>query len=124
MLFESLIDGKQKVLLSPSQRQAIIKLLEKKKDKHLIGNWRPISFINYDTKLLSKTLAERLKTILPFTISHDQTAYVAIRFLGESVRLISDIIETTKNLNIDGYMLTIDIEKAFYSVDHPFYLLP
>ena len=31
LLFESLIDGKQKGLLSPSQRQAIIKLLEKKK---------------------------------------------------------------------------------------------
>ena len=120
LLFESLIDGKQKGLLSPSQRQAIIKLLEKKKDKCLIGNWHPISLINYDTKLLSKTLAKRLKTILPFIISHDQTAYVANRFLGESVRLISDIIETTKNLNIDGYMLTIDIEKAFDSVDHPF----
>ena len=71
-----------------------------KKDKRLIGNWRPISLINYDTKLLSKTLAERLIKILPFIISHDQTAYVANRFLGESVRLISDIIETTKNLNI------------------------
>ena len=78
------------------------------------------SLINYDTKLLSKTLAERLKTILPFIISHDQTAYVANRFLGESVRLISDIIETTKNLNIDDYMLTIDIEKAFDSVYQPF----
>lgn len=95
-LFESLIDGKNKGFLSPSQRQAVIKLLEKKdKDKRYIQNRRPISLINFDAKLLSKVLAERLKSVLPSLIMHDQTAYVANRFLGESVRLISDVLETT-----------------------------
>ena len=106
--------------LSPSQRQAIIKIFDRNKDKLFIKHWRPISLINYDAKLLSKTLAERLKTILPFIISHDQTAYVANRFLGESVRLISDILETSKTQNIEGFLLTMDIEKAFDSVDHTF----
>ena len=104
-----------------SQRQAVIKLLEKKsRDKRLISNWRPISLINFDTKLLSKVLAERLKKVLPSLIKHDQTAYVANRFLGESVRLISDILDITKTFSIEGYLMTIDIEKAFDSVDHPF----
>ena len=95
-LFESLIDGKNKGFLSPSQRQAVIKLLEKKdKDKRYIQNRRPISLINFDAKLLSKVLAERLKSVLPSLIMPDQTAYVVNRFLGESVRLISDVLETT-----------------------------
>ena len=120
-LFESLIDGKNRGFLSTSQRQAVIKLLEKKsRDKRLISNWRPISLINFDTKLLSKVLAERLKKVLPSLIKHDQTAYVANRFLGESVRLISDILDITKTFSIEGYLMTIDIEKAFDSVDHPF----
>ena len=107
--------------MSTSQRQAIIKLLEKPgKDSRFIKNRRPISLINYDAKLLSKTLAERLKQVLPKIISHDQTAYVKNRFLGESVRLISDLLETTKKMDIDGFMLTIDIEKAFDSVNHNF----
>ena len=46
--------------------------------------------------------------------------YVSNRFLGESIRLISDIVDITKTLNIEGYSMTIDIEKAFDSVDHPF----
>ena len=93
-LFQSLLDGKSKGFLSHSQRQAVIKLLEKReKDKRYIQNWHPISLINYDAKLLSKTLAERLKLVLPFLIKHDQTAYVANRLLGESVRLISDVLE-------------------------------
>ena len=120
-LYQSLLDGKSKGFLSPSQRQAIIKLLEKRgKDKRFIQNWRPISLINYDAKLLSKAMAERLKLVLPFLINHDQTAYVADRFLGESVRLISDVLEITEALNIEGFLLTMDIEKAFDSVDHPF----
>ena len=44
------------------------------------------------------------------------------RFLAESVRVISNILDVTKSLNIDGYMLTIDIEKAFDSMDFCFLL--
>ena len=113
LLYNSLIEGKEKGSLSTTQRQAVIKLLDKGKDKRFIKNQRPISLINYDTKMLSKTLADRLRSVLPHLVSCDQTAYVANRFLGESVRLISDILETTKNLNIEGCMLAIDIEKAF-----------
>ena len=115
------MEGKSRGFLSSSQRQAIIKLLEKPgRDVRQIKNRRPISLINYDAKLLSKVLAERLKKVLPSIISHDQTAYMSNRFIGESLRLISDILETTKKLNIEGYMLTIYIEKAFDSVNHNF----
>jgi len=103
-LYQSLLDGKEKGFLSNSQRQALIKLLGKKdKDKRYIKNWRPISLINFDAKLLSKALAERLKQILPDIIKHDQTAYVANRFLGESVRLISDVFEISQTLKLDGF---------------------
>ena len=76
--------------------------------------------MNYDAKLLHKALADRLREVLASLISPDQTAYIKDRFLGESVRLISDIFETTKTLKIEGYILTIDIEKAFDSVEHQF----
>ena len=45
-----------------SQRQAIIKLLEKPdKDKRYISNWRPISLLNFGLKMISKSLATRVK---------------------------------------------------------------
>ena len=117
------MQGKRKGELSTSQRQAVIKLLEKKgRDKRLLKNWRPISQLNVDMKLLTKTLATKMKEVLPKLVNSDQTAYVANRFIGESARLISDILEITQQLEIEGYLVTIDIEKAFDSMDHVFLL--
>ena len=41
----------------------MITLLEKKdKDRRFIKNWRPISLINVDVKIASKTIARRLES--------------------------------------------------------------
>ena len=59
--------------LSTSQHQAVIVLIEKKdKDKRLMKNWRPISLINVDSKIASKVLASRMKTVLNNIIKCDQ----------------------------------------------------
>ena len=107
--------------LCTSRRQAIIKLIEKKdRDERFIKNWRPISLLNVDSKIISKALSEKLKEVLPDLISSQQTAYVKNRHIGESGRLISDIIEITEIRNIEGFLVTMDIEKAFDSLDHNF----
>ena len=122
-LFESYTYSKTVRFLSSSQRQAIIKLIEKRdKDKRYIQNWSPISLLNVDTKLISKCIASRFIPVLPTIISPGQTAYVKGRFIGESIRLISDVLDTTYMYNIPGYILTADLQKAFDSIDHTFLL--
>ena len=107
--------------LSPFQKQAVITLLEKKdKDKRLIKNWRPISLINVDAKIISKVLATRLRKVISFLITSDQTAYIPGRFIGESVHLIPDIFDYTHTAQLEGYIFAADMEKAF---DHNFLLI-
>ena len=76
--------------------------------------------LNVDLKILSKALSENLKEHLPDLISSQQTAYVKNRHIGESGRLISDVKEITKRKNIEGFLVTMDIGKAFDSLDHNF----
>ena len=62
----------------------------------------------------------RLKEVLPCLISAEQTAYVPNRNIGESGRLISDIIEIANIRQMEGFLVTMDIVKAFDTLDHKF----
>ena len=67
-------------------------------------------------KIISKALASRVKKVLPNLILPQQMACVENRFIGESGRLITDI-GITDILNKEGFLVTLDTEKAFDSFD-------
>ena len=73
--------------LSSSQKQAVISLIHKEgKDPLFIKNYRPISLLNVDYKIL---------TVLNDLISVDQVGYLKDRNIGEAIRMIDDIIHHT-----------------------------
>ena len=88
----------------------------------MIKNWRPISLINVDAKIASKVLALRMQKVLASIINYDQIAYVRGRYIGESIRLVSDILDFTEENSIGGILFSADFEKAFDSIEHPFLL--
>ena len=65
ILIDSVSETKEEGHFSTSQRQAVMRLLDKDKDKRFIQNWRPISFLNVDLKIISKALSKKLKKVLP-----------------------------------------------------------
>ena len=74
-LMESVNQAFHTEILSISQRQAIIKLIAKNDhNKRYIKNWRPISLLNVDTKILSKAISNKLRTVLLALISSQQIA--------------------------------------------------
>ena len=85
-------------------------------------NCRPISLLNVDITILSKSLAEKSKHVLSELISPNQTTYVKNQFISESGGLISDVTEMLDILDIPGYLVTVDIEKSFDTLDHDFLL--
>ena len=108
-------------LLSQSQRNGIISLLPKKdKDANYIHNYRPISLLTVDYKIIAKTLANRMKKYLCVIINSDQSGFLKGRNIGNNIRLIMDVLEYTEFNHIPGAILLLDIEKAFDSVSHDF----
>ena len=71
-------------------------------------------------QILSIVLAVCIKKYLPFLFSSNQTAYVEGRFISEGGRLFPDILQVINFLKLRGLLVTVDIEKAFDSVNHLF----
>ena len=120
LVVESFNAGHMKGEMTTSQRQAVITLLDKGKDRTLLKNWRPISLLNVDYKIATKTIANRLIKYLPKLIHSNQVGYVKNRIITDNIRTIIDLMEFLKNGNLSGILINIDFEKAFDSVDWTF----
>ena len=95
-MLECINSGYTKGKLSNSQRQAVITLLDKGKDRRLLKNWRPISLLNVDYKIGTKAIAERVKCILPKIVHSNQVGYVKGLQIMDNIRTVSDIYFYTK----------------------------
>ena len=65
-------------------------------EKRLIKKWRPISLIDMDTKIVSKTRVIRLEPILPGLIHSSQNECVKDWSILDAIRSIDDIMEYTR----------------------------
>ena len=117
LVFESLQDAWDQGRLSISQQREVIKLIPKEgKDPLNVQNWRPITFLNMDHKMLTKALSLRLASVLPDLIHSDQKGFVCGRFSGENVLDVYAMISAAEADHQQYALLMLDIEKAFDSV--------
>lgn len=99
--------------LASMQNLGVITLLYKAGDRNELSNWRPITVLNTDYKIIEKVLSNRIKPILNRVIQNDQKAYRKGRQIGENVRLNEDVITYCENYDKPGAILYIDQSKAF-----------
>ena len=58
-----------------------------------------------------------LLLVIDKLIHPSQVAYIRNRYIGEGIRTIEGIIEYLRENNLEGYLLSIDFEKAFDSLE-------
>ena len=116
-LLEVYLNGLNNKELTYSQYLSLIILLYKQGPRENLKNWRPISLLNVDYKILSKVLAERLILVLPEIIHTDQKGCIKGRFIGENIRLIEDLLKEIENLEEEAIIFLQDQFKAFDRVE-------
>ena len=85
-----------------------------------IRNWRPISLLNFDYKILSKALSLRLFEILPTVISEEQTCPLKCRKISHNLSTVRDCVSIARENNLDACMISVDQMKAFDRVSWNF----
>ena len=105
-VFEALIEHTfSGNLLCDSMRLGTISLIPKKGDLTRLKNWRPISLLNVDYKILSKAIANRISKVIHTIISEDQTCCIPGRDISENILTMSNIIDYVNDNNLKGLVL-------------------
>jgi hypothetical protein len=106
--------------LLTSINHTFITLIPKVKNLERVTEFCSISFCNVINKLVSKVIANRLKTILPKILSASQSAFVPGRLITHNVLVAFETLHhmhTTK-IGRDGAMaLKLDMSKAYDRVE-------
>ena len=97
-----------------SARRGVISLIPKSGRNPLyLKSWRPICLLCADYKLISKTIANRVKMFLDQIVGRDQCGFLKGRNASENIRKVLDTITYADKHNINAFLINIDYEKAF-----------
>lgn len=90
-------------------------------DPTLAVNYRPITLLNCDYRLLARVLGDRLQVVLKGAISPTQTAFVKGRRIGANIITLQLLMHCLPPSS-EAAAVLLDIAKAYDTVDRGFLL--
>ncbi|GKD16416.1 putative RNA-directed DNA polymerase, eukaryota, reverse transcriptase zinc-binding domain protein [Tanacetum coccineum] len=99
---------------------SFIALVPKVQDALHISDFRPISLIGCQYKVIAKVLANRLLQVVNSVVSEVQSAYIKGRQIIDRPLMVNEIINWASKKNKQLFLFKVDFEKAFESLDWRF----
>lgn len=92
-------------------------LISKSKAPATVREYRPITLLNSSLKIVSKVLANRLSSLLTKLIGDYQSGFIKWRNILEGVAKAHEIIHQVSKAQKFGYLLKLDFEKVYDTID-------
>jgi endonuclease/exonuclease/phosphatase family metal-dependent hydrolase len=100
---------------------SLIKLIPKNQNKIKgVNDLRPISLTNFEYRILTKILSNRMRLIGYKIIGEHQTCSILGRRINDNINMIRDMIDDACLRRLLLYLITVDQRKAFDSISHKY----
>ncbi|GKA64594.1 RNA-directed DNA polymerase, eukaryota, reverse transcriptase zinc-binding domain protein [Tanacetum coccineum] len=99
---------------------SFITLIPKVPNPMVASDFRPISLIGAQYKIIAKVLANRLACVIDTIISHEQSAFIKNRQILDGPLMVNEVIQWCKRKKSKLMVFKIDFEKAFDSISWDF----
>ena len=106
--------------IQASLNHTYITLVPKSKSPEKVIEFRPISLCNILYKLISKVLANQLKSLLPYVVSKSQSAFQPDKAISDNILVAFETLHhmKMKKSSEEGYMaMKLDMSKAYDRVE-------
>lgn len=124
LMLDMYMDSIDRGTFPPTLSQAVITLiLKKEKEPTECGSYRPISLTNYDSRIFSKIIANRLNKVVPSLVHPDQVGFIRNRHSADNLRRLIDIMWAVKDDVDPTAALSLDAFKAFDTVEWKYLFL-
>eukprot|EP00253_Pinus_taeda_P025327 PITA_25327 len=92
---------------------AFLALIPKEKGANTFSRFHPISLCNIGYKLITKVIANRLKTILPSIIPENRGGFIQGRQIVDNYILVQEAIHSSLTRKEKGMVVKLDLESTF-----------
>ncbi|RHN60029.1 putative RNA-directed DNA polymerase [Medicago truncatula] len=94
-----------------------IALIPKVDSPQGLNDFRPILLVNCMYKILSKVLANRLRSVIGSVVSDVQSAFIKGRQILDGILVANEVVDDARKRKKDLLLFKVDFEKAYDSVD-------
>ena len=85
-----------------------------------IKNWRPLTLLGVDRKIIAKALFFRLQDVIDQIVGVEQTCVIPGRNMSDSLALVRDSYMYAEDRKLPLSIAGLDLEKAFDKISHDY----
>lgn len=122
-VYNSVLQFFPQSLLLPNMISNLVALIAKHPGAGSIDMYRPIALANYQFKIITKVMADRLANVAPKILSENQRGFIKGRSINDCICITSEAINLLDKKVFGGNVaLKVDISKAFDTMEWQFLL--